>query len=179
MDPESRERLKLALAANRGRAILDQWSRSLGVACGRSIRHEDFVSIDRTRQLKEQFADRLKQQDSSHRLFWNKDDVMSLHRHLSEVSSAVCGMEIVLFSSVDQFIGAVRMSAKQVLQNAASVWAVVGEDLSLASESMDDGMCLEESFYRSDGEYVHDGLYELTTWGRFQRDEAIATGSPT
>jgi hypothetical protein len=47
------------------------------------------------------------------------------------------------------------------------VWSVVEEDLCLATNDLEHGICLEEGFYDNMGNYVKDGIYELATWGDF------------
>ena len=70
------------------------------------------------------------------------------------------------FQNVDKFIGAVRLSANEVLNHCQALWTLVKEDLAVATVDAADGLCLEENVYKADREYVKEGIYELTAWGK-------------
>jgi hypothetical protein len=61
-----------------------------------------------------------------------------------------------------------RPRVDAVLKNAEAVWRVVDEDLSITTPEGSDGLCLERNFYKDDGKYVADGIYELSAWGVLQ-----------
>jgi hypothetical protein len=58
------------------------------------------------------------------------------------------------------------------------VWEVVGEDLCIATGDNQDGLCLEESDYDSDGNYLQEGMYERMAWGFALSVSLYANGLP-
>jgi hypothetical protein len=59
--------------------------------------------------------------------------------------------------------------------NAPAVWAVVRQDLCLATENLSSGLCLAFDYFSHSGDYYPEGINELTCWGEFYRDPDIAT----
>lgn len=118
-------------------------------------------------ELKNVFFAKVKSESEKSRRPWKRQDRDAVVNHLLNVAVGVSTMSAILFSSVDPYIGAVRVPADRVLRNAMSVWDVVKEDLSLTTEDVQHGLCLEENFSTPSGEHVSEGFYELTTWGLF------------
>lgn len=165
----NREAMERAMRRSRGRAIIADWSSALSKACGLDIRALSFLDPDITAEVNREFISVLRQnQTTTTRLFWPKHAKNDVVAHLLNTSQRVTGMQVVLFSSVDEFIGGVELPAELVLRNAEAVWKVVDADLSVVTRDFAHGMCLEESQYASDGEYIRDGIYEMTAWGRFE-----------
>jgi hypothetical protein len=160
--------LERALSKNRGRRLVADWSQLLSRACGIEISAMSFLSIEETAVLKRAFYNLVKDERKRARAYWKKSERNDLGAHLSSMGTRARSLgPVVLFSSVDQFVGAVRIKADCVLQNAMRVWHVVGEDLSAVTDDLHHGLCLEENFYTDEGEYVREGLYELSVWGEF------------
>jgi hypothetical protein len=81
-------------------------------------------------------------------------------------------MKTILFSRNDQLLGAVNVPAAMVLTNVDEVWKLVGEDLSLTTEDLGHGFCLELNYYDGKGNYVKEGTYFLTAWGLLTGESA-------
>jgi hypothetical protein len=168
MTGNPREDLELRLKKNRGHRLVAEWSGSLSGACGIEISASSFLPIERTMELKRAFFTKVKARSEESSRCWDKQERDTVVSHLLNACVEVRSISVVLFSSVDQFVGAVRVPADSVLRNAMSVWEVVKEDLSLTTEDLQHGLCLEENFYTTSGDYVRGGLYELTAWGVFE-----------
>ena len=157
-------RLGMSLRRNRGRRIVGEWTAGLQRVLGVSVTADSFLSLRQTESLKRSFFQRLKDgKFTTKTSYWTKEEQPILARLLQSLGSKAGPKMIVLFSEVDPFVGAIRVPANSVLQNAFGVWEFVGEDLSLASESLNSGLCLEENFYDGEGRYFRTGVYQLTT----------------
>lgn len=162
------EALDEALRKNRGRAIVAQWTRSLASACGVEPAAFSFLDLDATAELKASFVNALlKHNKGPFKRFWPKDSVNEVTIHLLTLAERVGAMPVVLFSKVDDLIGAVELPAERVLPHALAVWRVVEYDLSLVTRDVQHAMCLEETQYSASGEYLSAGMYEFTGWGAF------------
>jgi hypothetical protein len=162
----------MEVALKKNQEFADDWVRRISQASGLEISMNSFLSIEETKKLKTAFFDRVKYPTEGFRFFWHKRDRESLQSHLRALSVAVRDLRVVLFSSVDHLIAAVRVPADCVLANAMGVWEIVEEDLSLATEDLRNGLCLEENYYTAEAVYVKEGVFELTTWGMFARPRA-------
>jgi hypothetical protein len=167
MQSDNAKRLELALRKNRGRRLVAEFSLRLSQAFDVEVCASSFLSIEETGELKTAFYSIVRDERRAVRTFWRKTQSDDLIAHLLEMRKIARSPNAIVFSSVDRFIGAVRVPADCVLRNAMVVWQVVGEDLSLATDDLHDGLCLEETFYTAGAEYVREGLYELTAWGVF------------
>lgn len=94
-----------------------------------------------------------------------KSGKVDLHGYWQPLARAARIEPVILFSSVDEYSGAVQLLLTPALLNVEIVWEVVGEDLCIATGDNQDGLCLEESDYDSDGNYLPEGMYERTAWG--------------
>jgi hypothetical protein len=169
MKEDERSNIEMSLRKNHGRRLIADWSRSLSAASGIEIRSDSLLSIEQTQVLKRAFFIKVKSESQRRRLTWERPAWEHLLAHLLDVCINVRTMPIVLFSSIDQFIGAIRLPADCVLRNVLAIWEVVGEDLSLTTDDLQHGLCLEENFYTPSGDYMKEGVYELIAWGRFER----------
>lgn len=126
------------------------------------------MSVENTEELKNRFAERLMR---SNRITatrnWSKRDLDAMLGYFHDVCIDVRTMPVVLFSSIDDLVGAIRVPADSILRNPMAVWKVVEGDLSLATEDLQHGLCLEETFYTISGEYIPEGIFEIAAWGVF------------
>lgn len=162
----------LALRRNRGKKICLSWLERLGKACAYNTLQEHLLPIEQTEILKRLFVQRTKD---------NADDIIhrnyavnsrSLIDALINLSIDLSDVELVLFSSVDKFIGAIQIPARVVLANFPYVWKVVEEDFRLGTVDMRTGLCIESNFYDLTGNYCKEQIWELSAWG------ALAKGLP-
>jgi hypothetical protein len=168
MNEDLAGKLDLAKRRKRAQELLPAWIAELERLTGETALLDRRIDLQETERKKAAFFHRLQSGEVT-TLEWSAEERGRIPEHLAEVSRRAADLEIVLFSNVDRFIGAVRMSAHAVLAQPLEVWAHVGDDLCVASADLEDGLCLEQNYYRSDGQYRKDGLYELSTWGRFAR----------
>ena len=169
-----RKSLSLALRHQRGRQIAGGWSAALEKVLGVSLGPDSFLPLEETDTLKALFFDRVKKNGSSTaKSVWSRDRKEALEAVFAQLAARVGPKRVILLSAVDEFIGAVRVRADLVLKSAFPVWSVVGRDLCIASESLDCGLCLEETLYDASGEYVANGLYELTSWGLLSQTQPV------
>jgi hypothetical protein len=178
MVEDHRRELEHRLRKNHGRRLAAEWSRSLSAASGVEISASSFISVERTEELKRAFFAKVKSEDRAMKASWEKDERETLLAHLLDTCVDVRTLEVILFNCLDRFVGAVRVPADCVLRNAMAVWQVVKEDLSMMTEDLQHGLCLEENFYAPSGEYVREGLYELTAWGKFARNSGDRPTTP-
>jgi hypothetical protein len=169
--------MELALRRNRGGRLIADWSRLLSEAVGVEISTNSFLPIEHTEELKRAFFIKVvdvreRKTRKELRVNWEKRDIYNLVSRLNDLCIAVGPLPVVLFSSVDQFIGAIRLPADCILRNVISVWKVVEEDLCVTTEDLQHGLCLEENYYTRLGDYKKEGVYELTLWGMFAEGKA-------
>jgi hypothetical protein len=168
MGRDRRRDLEIGLRKNLGKRLARDWLASLSEACGTVIADTSFLSLEKTEKLKTAFFARVKTESKDVSLCWRREDEDTPASHLRDLCADVRGLPVILFSSVDHLVGAARVPADLILRNAMSVWKVVEEDLSLTTEDLQHGLCLEANFYTPSGEYVRTGVYELTAWGAFR-----------
>jgi hypothetical protein len=162
--PDNRTRLEIAIRRNRARQIAPAWYRDLGDACKMQIVGEMFISTDDTINLKKNFFEKVRSHQGSSQL-WHPSDSTELFDQLAKLAGRVGSLPVVLFSSVDELLGAVRLPADTILANAQGVIAVVSEDLCIATDDLSSGLSLEFNYYNSSGHYYPDRIHELTSWG--------------
>src|SRR5262249_16712533 len=136
---------------NRGRGLVNEWSRALSHACGVEIERNFFLPLETTEELKREFFARVKSRSQASKLWWESNDGSNLLAHLLDLSIDARTTPVILFSSIDLFVGAVRVPADCVLRNAMTVWKVVMEDLAIATEDLESGLCLERNLYNAVG----------------------------
>jgi hypothetical protein len=168
MSEERRNEMESRLRQNRARRIVDGWSLDLGNACGIAVARSAFLSPEDSSVLKTCFIEKLTD-PGTEKTWWRQQEKPLLLKHLHYLSDAVGAMPIILFSSVDSLLGAVRLPADLILRNVVAVWSVVQEDLCIATEDLADGLCLEQNFHTPDGDFHKGGVFELSVWGRFNR----------
>jgi hypothetical protein len=159
-------RLDLALRRDRGRRLVSEWLICFRAAAQFQPSSEDFVDLEDTERLKNRFVEILRSGTSIKKC--------SLPAHLNEtmfeqlkLRSAVGPARVILFSDVDHYIGAVHVPSDVVLSHAREIWELVGEDLSMCSDDLSHGLCLELNYYDQAGRYLADGVYQVTAWGAF------------
>lgn len=150
------------------RALRDRasWIKRLSEACATTIAHKAFVDPHQTADLKRRFFERVGQSASAERLFLPVNEMDRAVTCLDGLGRRLSGDRVLLFHSMDAYLGAVALPAAAVLRNAVKVWDVVGEDLCIATEDISSGLCLEKNWYDDHGEHSADGVLELTTWGK-------------
>ena len=160
-----RKALDLARRRSHGAEILAEWIAALEEACGGVVTPANFLPLEETQELKSKFFNKVKNRTAYFYRYWAPQAFNDVEMLLRVLSFDVDQMEVVLFSEVDKYTGAVVLPADRVLANARKVWSVVKEDLSITSPDLQHGMCLEHNFYNESGVYSKEGFYELTAWG--------------
>jgi hypothetical protein len=89
----------------------------------------------------------------------------NLFRYIASCADMLRTSRVVVFSSVDDTIGAIHANAEPILCNVRAVWNVVGEDFRLTTANLTDGLCLGMEQYTLSGNYIPEGVYELAGWG--------------
>jgi len=160
------DRLRLLQRRQKGRRILPEWLRRVGDAIGVAVDKSDVFDLDKTDQLRSLLSDRVRRGGDRKRFFSIAalDDVFV---ELESLGRETARSPVVLLHSSESCIGGLRVSADTALSHARGLWRVVGEDLQFITEDATSGLCLERNYYGAAGEYVSDGVLELTTWGRF------------
>jgi len=162
-------RLQDALAHNRGRHILPVWIDEFQELTGHAVRSADFLDIHDTKRLKEAFFERIKAQTGCCVHEWYASDFCNVSNLLKRMNELIDSVEVVLFSDVDNNIGALRVQSSLVLSYADKLKDFLKEDLCFASEDLINGLCLEFNYYSDAGEYSPEGFYRLVAWGVFCR----------
>ena len=160
-----------AIVRNKGRQILPNWIQQFTEATDYSISSSDFLELVETKRIRTLFYDRVKFRENCLFKEWSIDCFEEVTNYLLEVDKAAGSVEVYLLSDVDTYIGALQIHSSIVFYNVHSVWELVHDDLSLTSLNLQDGLCLERNYYSNSGEYHRDGLYQLTSWGSFNRNE--------
>lgn len=101
------------------------------------------------------------------RRHWPRSSFQDLADALKDLCIEIRLTPVVLFSSVDDVIGAVQLPANMALLNFPAVWEVVEQDFRLTTPDLQNGLCVEVNFYDTNGDYIKEGIYELVAWGMF------------
>lgn len=160
-----RKALDLDHRRSRGAEMRAEWIATLEEACSATVAPQSFLSLEQTQELKSKFFDKVKNRTAYFYRYWSPQQLSEVEMLLRVLSFDVDGMQVVLFSEVDQYTGAVVLPASGVLANARKVWEVVKGDLALTTSDLQHGLCLEHNFYNESGHYSKEGFYELTAWG--------------
>ncbi|MCP9496761.1 MAG: hypothetical protein MSG64_20180 [Pyrinomonadaceae bacterium MAG19_C2-C3] len=160
-----RKALDIARKRSQGAEMLAGWIAALEEACGGAVVPENFLSLEDTQELKSKFFDKVKNKTAYFYRYWSPQELGEVEMLLRVLSFDVDGMQVVLFSEVDQYTGAVILPASRVLANARKVWGVAKGDLALTTSDLQHGLCLEHNFYNESGDYSKEGFYEITAWG--------------
>lgn len=163
--------LASASRRNRGTVLLPGWLDEFRAVAGVRLSPGAFLTPGATDQLKATFVERLQSPDARYRE-WPGEQSDQVVAHLHALERSVGSTEVVLFSKVDEYIGAARVGADAVLRDPMRMWEFVGTDLTLVTEDLAGGLCLERNQYTREGAYVKAGVYALTTWGDLFREHA-------
>jgi len=161
---ETDQKLNSALEKNRASRIRSSWTASLSQACGMEIAPEYFLSLKETTALKEAFWSKVRGKGCPRR-FYSKKNFEQIESGLKAITNGQ--LTSVLFSSVDKYIGAVRLPASVVFNHIQSIWKVTEEDFCVATPDLQNGICLEFNYYDERGDFIKEGVYELSLWGDF------------
>jgi hypothetical protein len=161
----STTRKEILQRKQKGKAILPNWKAAIEDACKQRIEMDDFLDLEETERLRTAFFYKVRDGDYEHR-FVAKPAFGELAAALRTMA-ADNKRKIVLFHSMDKFIGALKISKRAALEHLEAVWSVVEEDFCVAASDLTSGLCLEENHYDQSGNFVSDGIFELTAWGEF------------
>jgi hypothetical protein len=162
----STPRKEILLRKQKGKTILPKWKTALEEAINQSVSLDSFLDIGETEQLRADFFDKVRLHNHEHQ-FVTKDN---LGKMLSELHLSIArygGRRVVVFHSNDKYIGALQVDAEVIAHALEAIWRVVEEDLCVATIDLSGGFCFETNYYDEFGEYVPDGVFELTAWGDF------------
>lgn len=159
--------LDLVLRNNRGIRIRAQWMAKLTETTGIKISLKDFLSIKDTEILKQLFFEKIKNDKHLLQKNFSTDSFNEILASFRDLSIDLHKLQVIVFSNVDQYIGAVYLSAGQVFLNLGTIWDAVGEDLCITTQDLKNGLCLEFNFYTDTGEYKKEGIYKYSAWGQF------------
>ena len=159
------QRLDLAIRRNRGSRIRQEWISRLRKASSCDLANHGFLELEKTVQLRAAFFARLGEIAPTKRLRWEKNALPRVEHLLAQVGRKAGELTLILFSSVDAFVGAAHLPAAAVLSNFLAVWNVVQEDFCVCTADIETGLCVEFDFYNDNGDYIPNGLYTLSAWG--------------
>jgi hypothetical protein len=157
--------LRSRLAAFRAMKLRGEWLAALSAACGHPIEEQAFLEKPRTKELKEAFFSMVRDRRDAVRVCRGVDEKHRVREYFATISPAIWTRHVALFSSRDEYYGAVRVPAQWVLKNPFDIWKVTEQDLSVAAEDLSSGLCLEYNYYNRHGQYMAEGVYEVTAWG--------------
>ena len=140
----------------------------VSAACDYQITIESFLSLEHTDAAKKQFVDKLTSALSIHKVY-SKAAISEITQMLTDACIDMRNHPVLLFSSVDDFIGAPQLPAATVLLNFERLWKVVEQDFRVATPDINSGLCVEDDFYDSFGNYVKEGVYRVSVWGEFAK----------
>jgi hypothetical protein len=152
-----------------------EWVASFRRVTGTTLNDTDFLTLEESDTLRNAFAMNAKAPETTHR-YW------PARTSFSEIVRAIVGLAehpepVVVFHRADSQIGAILLPPDEVLKDAENLRELLGGDISLMTKDARNGLCLEKTFYEADGEYVTDGVWELTAWGGFAR--SVSETSPS
>jgi len=165
---------ELALRRNRARTLIPNWIERLRHATGFEVNAANFLPPNRTLRLKEAFVKRLKEDAQISRRNFPIGSEPHIRDLLMDASIDLRTDPLILFSTVDQDIGAVQLPAASLLANFLEVWKIVRGDFSATTPDGKDGLCVEVNHYDLSGRHVPEGVYEVLGWGAFGQISADA-----
>ncbi len=158
--------LALAIRRNRGERLRADWMARLALACAFEIHSEYFLSLEETDGIRKRFTSKLKR-PGTFRKNWPRGSVNAIAELIKNLSITLRSQPVLLFSSVDYYVGAVVVPAHVLLVNFLAVWEVVGEDFRVVTPDLGSGLCVGVEYYDAKGKYVKGGVYEGIAWGIF------------
>ena len=164
---KKKAQLDIALRKNRGSRILGPWVAKFVEASGIKISSNNFLTLEKTEALKQSFFEKIKIDKNIVHKSWPVDRLKEIMSLIGDLTISYHDVSVVLFSSVDQYIGAICLKVSEIFPNLEAIWNVIGEDLSVTTEDLKSGICLESNFYTETGEYRKDGVFKSSTWGSF------------
>jgi hypothetical protein len=145
--------------------VRGDWLAGLSAACGHPIEEQVFLDTCKTKEIRDAFFSMIRDRRDVVRLNWGWDEKDRVLKYIATIPAAMWTKQVALFSSRDEYYGAVRIPASWILKNPFAVWKVTEEDLSIATEDLSSGFCLGRNYYDLEEQYVAEGVYELTAWG--------------
>ncbi len=163
MKPSRKELLQ---RKHKGLTILPGWITAFEEATKDTISPDNFLDLDKTKELRTKFFDHVRNFEGKPR-FASNCDLGILKSGLQNRFYQGENLEVILFHSMEKYIGALLTQANVILKKLEAIWRVAEEDLCVATLDLASGFCLERNYYDSNGGYFPAGLLELTSWGKF------------
>ena len=161
MNPSRKELLQ---RKHKGQSILPGWITAFEEAAKGTITPDNFLDLDKTEELRTKFFDHVQNFEGKPR-FASNCDFGILKSGLQNSFSQGENLEVILFHSMDKYIGALLTQANVIFKNLEDIWRVAEEDLCVATLDLASGFCLERNYYDSNG-----GIRPAKDlWTQFQR----------
>jgi len=170
MTDDRKRALDEAVRRNRARRLAPQWLADLSSHLGCGVGPDDLLSIDQTRRLRERFFGRVsdiavegtgRACAEGARLIWSGRLCPCAMSALELLARTVGEQTVVMFNSVDEVIGAVRVPVGRALAAAETLTDFAEMDLCLTTMSVECGLCFEQDRF---GKLPR---CELTVWGEW------------
>jgi hypothetical protein len=158
--------LKKRLA--KGRTIRAQWLAAISAACNVDQHEVRFLGLEETDRLKDAYFRRVREAPAREHLYWTDPMLVAFEAGLARLVQTVGTLPTVMFSSVDEYLGAVMLPAKAILEHWNRAWTVVDHDLCITTDSAAHGLCLEKNHIDEQGMCHPQSFFEATSWGNFQ-----------
>ena len=154
--------LELAVRRNRGKQIAGRVLADVGRVIARSVSEESLLSLDQTDELAQKLARRVeacyRRDDPCAHVRANEGDATSIFAPLARFGHQIADEAVAWFGKHSQDIGAVRLSAGEVLANVEELIALDGDDVRVISLDGRNGLLLDYS--------DHAPNFELWLWGQ-------------
>lgn len=157
-----------AVRKNKGLQLKDKWIAKLQETGDIKILPEDILTIAETDRLKKSFFERIKNGNDVEHKNWSYVQISDQVSFLRVLGINLKNISVIVFSSADKYIGAIRLPMVYVFTHLDEIWDVVGEDLCVTTDDLISGFCFEFNFYTESGEYVKEGVYKSSVWGEFK-----------
>lgn len=157
------------LRKNEGLHIISDWLNRCSSVL-KSLTKDNLLSLSDTDKIKQQFNNKLLGQATIQRCNWTLDEEKKMFEHFTSLAYKCENIDVVLFSNVDDKLGALRTNSRDILLNAKELWTIVGEDFRFTTNNLAHGFCLGFEYYTISETYIPKGVYELACWGSFSID---------
>jgi hypothetical protein len=156
------EELRIRLRRNRGKYLLPDFKEKLEAALGRPIGDQDFLDLEVSDRLRQQFFARVKSRADAFHWTWTPREEGEMRALVAKVAGLTQDLPAALFHALNDSLGAVIVPAGLALSRVGLLWPVLRQDLCLATLDLSGGFCLEHNHYGDHDEW------ELTAWGPFE-----------
>lgn len=156
-------RLELMIRENRGRRERTEYTRVLTEILNLPIHVSDFIDLEITDKLIEDFYEKYKKISTSMKVVYSESDRDKLDNVLDVLGKSSIGEEGYLIGKQSEYCGAVKVPVDKSLTCYLQLIELDGDSLCICSKDVVKGVYID--YYEEYKDAVSHYFYELTVWG--------------